>query len=595
MSKQRDNYFYQQLVPFLIGAYPDTDTDKAKLLGECAFSYLKVLLVVDSVIDDKDSNAMALIDAIALHEKVIRDLCELIPQSDIFWDRFDKLKKQYAKTVLAEKQLSATKDSFSEEVFEALAYGKSAVCLAIAQGLQSICPNHAPISVIESALKHIHIAFQYLDDVTDFKKDITQNQWTYPQFLLQNYFADNTLTITAADTQHKYLFLSGIAENMIDKAVYHYQIALDYTSQLQLQELRHYLEKQIEAAQFYQNEIKLLIEKTKIKSEKSRKVKTSITPINNTIDEGLNFILKNANDGLWTDFMTSAGHGKTWISGYVGMMLAEVMPELPILQKTLQNISDKGSFNENILQDADSTTFLIGLYQAMNQQLPQGVFDQWLAFQNKEGGWATYRDEKTLRRTLDLDDDIGVEGWFQPHGCVSAAAAYIINRSLMSGYDKTHTYINHLTQNDLLTAYWWTSDVYSQAFGLMAMAENDTPTKQKLINSLKQQQAQEGYWINPQNQQPNAFYTAIALKALTPYEPEVAKTAIWWLMKNQTTDGSWQTDRILRIPATDVTNPKTVSHWRQSSFGVNALSDDYNRVFTTATVVNALCGYGNNS
>lgn len=44
MSKQRENYFYKQLVPFLVGAYPSISAAKAQALGICAFDYFSVLL-----------------------------------------------------------------------------------------------------------------------------------------------------------------------------------------------------------------------------------------------------------------------------------------------------------------------------------------------------------------------------------------------------------------------------------------------------------------------------------------------------------------------------------------------------------------------
>lgn len=64
-------------------------------------------------------------------------------------------------------------------------------------------------------------------------------------------------------------------------------------------------------------------------------------------------------------------------------------------------------------------------------------------------------------------------------------------------------------------------------------------------------------------------------------------------MNQQTTDGSWQTTKILAIPATDVEDISKVVRWRKSSFGVNTIVDDHNRVFTTVTVLNALWDYKN--
>jgi hypothetical protein len=93
----------------------------------------------------------------------------------------------------------------------------------------------------------------------------------------------------------------------------------------------------------------------------------------------------------------------------------------------------------------------------------------------------------------------------------------------------------------------------------------------------------------------NAFYTALAIKSLIAYDAmsfqDSISKGVKWLLAHQTEDGSWQTNRILRIPATDVLYPSTVKRWRKSSFGVNCIIDDHNRVFTTSTVLNALHHY----
>lgn len=274
-----------------------------------------------------------------------------------------------------------------------------------------------------------------------------------------------------------------------------------------------------------------------------------------------------------------------------------------MLQKVLGNISDQGAYNEQILQDADSTTFLVGFHQALNGSVPAQLIENWLKFQNEEGSWATYRHEAELRKTLDLDSEISVEGWLSGHACVSAAAALVVSDfpQLSVCFDKTIQYLAALIENNQLNAYWWTSNIYSQAFALLALSksENYAEHKIKLTTSIVGQQLAGGFWVNHADNTPNAFYTALALKALLAHQPENQQTAIAaaanWLQNHQTTDGSWQTSRILRIPATDVANPATVKVWRNSSFGVNALSDDYNRVFTTATVVNVLYDYQNRS
>lgn len=607
MSKQRESYFYKQLVPFLIGAYPNIQAKKAESLGKCALGYFNVLLTIDRLIDQKEKlgeDAAQLFGAIQLHEQVIRQLCELVGNQStssglLFWENFEELKKKYVQTVLLEKQISVTQKYVSEQSFEELAFGKSAICCAIVHGLQALCEKEVELSKIETILKHIHIAFQYLDDISDFKKDIEENQWTYPQVLLRAYFERNALEVPDINTRHKYLFLSGIAHQMVQKSVAHYEKAADLAQNLGLKDLQNYLLKERENALFYLNEVNYLIEKTQLKAQKSQVVQPN-NSLKDTIDNGLKYLAYNAKEGFWTDFMTSAGRGKTWISGYVGVQLAEhnFMPEL--LKIVLSNISKTGSYNDSVMQDADSTTFLVGLHQAINGNIPGTLIDSWLKFQISDGSWATYRNEAELRQVLDLETDISVQGWLSGHPCVSAAAALVLANvpNLRSQYDKTVSQLVDLVQNNRLRTYWWTSDVYVQVFTLLAFCKADsvTPTiKAQLLESIIVQQNPAGFWKNPNDNEASAFYTALGLKALIAYQAEnhsvEIENTVRWLQNHQTTDGSWKTSRILRIPATDVLSPALVKHWRNSSFGVNALSDDHNRVFTTATIVSALADY----
>jgi hypothetical protein len=596
MNKERTNYFYRNLVPLLIKAYPQIIVEKAHQLGECAYKYFQVLLAIDNLVDNTEpiaSQPKILFDAIQLHEQTIRQLTSLIDNDNSFWGHFDRLKTKYAKTNFVERQLSESQADFTENSFEELAFGKSAVCCAIVYGLAAI-EDHENVEVIgqlEQILKHTHIAFQYLDDVSDFKKDIDEKQWTYPRALVKTFLQEKSLVTDDTNLQHKYLFLSGIAQELVKKAESHYQKAIDLSDLLELKELGNYLTKQQKAAAFYHKEVSFLIEKTQIKAQKSQTIKNESSDLQTVIDDGVGFLVKNAAQGYWTDFMTSAGHGKTWISSYVGLMLAECGQEMPLLENVLQNLSAQGSYNDEILQDADSTTFLIAFHLAVRGAVPEGLLNSWLLFQVENGGWITYRDEQVLRTALDLDEDISVSGWLAPHACVSAAAAYILSNipEQATVYEKTIAHLEKLIAVNNLKSYWWSSDIYAYAFTVMALVRSRKDCS-LLLEKFLAHQNEAGYWHNA-----NAFYTALALKSLLSYEPERHKAAIEkaanWLTKNQTTDGSWLTDRTLRIPATDITNPETVVQWRQSSFGVNALSDDHNRVFTTNTVVNALVQY----
>ena len=223
------------------------------------------------------------------------------------------------------------------------------------------------------------------------------------------------------------------------------------------------------------------------------------------------------------------------------------------------------------------------------------TLDRWLPFQNEQGGWSTYLDPQKLRTRLEIPEDISVQAWITPKMCVSAVATFVLKKLQHPAFSLSHDFLLQNQQPDgSWLSYWWTSDVYATAWAILALETQHDAIDKACLWLLRQQHG-EGYWVNPTSKQPNAFYTALALKALmsqrnSDFNPAIQQ-GIQWILQNQTSDGSWKSDRILRIPATDIHDPRLVRTWRNSSFGVNCLTDDYHRVFTTSTVWNCLTYY----
>lgn len=394
---------------------------------------------------------------------------------------------------------------------------------------------------------------------------------------------------------HKYLYLSKIGNILISKAVSHFEEAITIVNQLGLTVLKDYLITQIELAENFAKEIDLLIQKTWVKSTRSTVIKPRQS-VSESADSALLYLTSVIDKGIWSDFITSAGSGDIWISAYASFMLIECGVDKQLLQSVLAKLSTKGAFNDSLLQDADSTNFLAGLHWQLTQAIPNQLMESWLSFGNEKGGWATYQDEDGLRSRLGLTEQTIVTGWLSEHDCVSAAAAYILSDIpiLADVYASTCSYLISRITDGTLQSYWWTSDLYVLSFSALAFAKRSFYKAYgcQLGHRIAQYQNSNGCWVNPIDNLPNAFYTAIALKALMATDLEAYKSVIQrgirWLLLHQTEDGSWQTSHILRIPATDVLQPATVKRWRKSSFGVNTLVDDHNRVFTTSTVFNTL-------
>jgi squalene cyclase len=253
-----------------------------------------------------------------------------------------------------------------------------------------------------------------------------------------------------------------------------------------------------------------------------------------------------------------------------------------------------------MVQDGDSTNFLVGFHQTATASLDKELIENWLLFMNHDGGWVTYRNEDEVRLRLELSKFTSVAGWTASHSCVTAAAAYVLSTipSLKSTYEKTCEYlISKLSNKTYWKSYWRTSDIYATSFAILALSANKENWRicEKPLDWLLSQQDQTGYWSNPFNELPDALYTALALKALIVANFQAnhmsIKKGAEWLLKTQTNDGSWQTNRVLRIPATHIIHPDSKSSWRKSSFGVNNIVEDHNRFFTTSTVFNFLHNY----
>lgn len=256
------------------------------------------------------------------------------------------------------------------------------------------------------------------------------------------------------------------------------------------------------------------------------------------------------------------------------------------------------SYNENIISDGDSTTFKLGFMNRMKKEISFNEKEKWLAFMNKDGGWVTYRDEKFLKNLLGFEaENMPVGGWLTNKLCISASAAYVLSQfdGLKDEYIASCSFLaKHLKSNIALSSYWWSSPVYATSFSIMTLSKHPNFREQivRSVEWLKNQQQEEGYWKNEMLNVPSPFYTALALKSLLLFDSKkyenCIKKGIAWIVQNQVTDGSWLTNRILRIPAPDVEDPLKVDRWKLSSFGVNWVADDHNRVFTTSIVVNML-------
>jgi len=594
--------FYISLASFYAPAFSHLHPRQLEDLTEASYLYFRSLLLADSLFDDAAGMEDKLLLLLPIYEEAVKKLSWLFKEQHAFWPKFYNSKRKYYRSIKHEKSLTPT-SSISNSTFREIAISKSAVCYSILEAMNDLGNKSIDISDLQESLENIHIAFQYLDDIDDFRIDLEKGQRTYIHSLIDNELRCQSIYPTQVDNalKHKYLFTSGLAEKMIKEASEYFVKALTIANRYGLTQLGDFLTTEIDKCHGQIYEINLLIEKTKTKFLKSDKVISEIQGLQYSIALAIRYLENSMEeDGSFKDFLTLAGHGKTWVTTYTGSQLIGIPEAAKITDQIRAMLSPltQGSYNESIVEDADSLSFLIWFLRCSENNMGSGLVEKWLAFMDQSGGWCTYNDEQGLRSFLALDEGIYVNGWLAPTHCVSATALFVLSLfpDLSNRFNQTAGYLER--EFDIhWKSYWWTSNIYATSFAIRAFCAGNygTDVIEKGCDWLCLHQNENGSWWHLSQDRENAFYTAHAALALIHADFKKYKVnidaAISWLNQNQTEDGSWKSDRILRIPSTDTINPDNIKKWRNSSFGVNILVDDHNRVFTTSTVLNALDTY----
>ena len=305
MSKLRDiileknlnkkHWVYFNLVDFFSPLYPSIKVDKLESLSFASYGYFRAMLIIDNLIDEPQANKGSdVLKFLMLFESCIKELSFLFPSDSGFWKLFDNAKAVYFQAIKYEKLQWGELSVITKNDFEKLAENKSAaMCYPLIDALESLQGQGGLYNkALKDFLKHLHIAFQYQDDLDDFKKDRINNQRTYPHFLINQAIKERNLAevLESADLQYKFLFTSGVASQSLTSAIENYKICLSITSELGLTSITDFIQQELEQCNGQLSEIELLIEKTKIKSQKSN----SIRPINDkaTIDRCLSNVVK---------------------------------------------------------------------------------------------------------------------------------------------------------------------------------------------------------------------------------------------------------------------------------------------------------------
>ncbi|MGW1952201.1 prenyltransferase/squalene oxidase repeat-containing protein [Streptomyces sp. NPDC001920] len=298
------------------------------------------------------------------------------------------------------------------------------------------------------------------------------------------------------------------------------------------------------------------------------------------------------------------------MTGYVCCALSElhdVSPHASLATRRLiarQRPDGGWAYNTAVPSDADSTAWAVTALTTVPRWRPSALLRAATYLTRHQdpqtGGISTYDSADGIERFIGAEPEM-VTGWTQPHLCVTASTVTAL--AALRGPDdnvvsRGASYVRDTRDDDgLWRSYWWPGITYPTYIALKALASArrvDAGLMRNTRDALCERAEAEGAWSGCPEVGPSAFATALALRTLLfggSTQCEVLVWAVRHLLDVQLDDGSWPAEPILRIPSANVMTPDKQGQWLTDALGTGVLVSDFNQVFGTATVVNALARY----
>lgn len=330
---------------------------------------------------------------------------------------------------------------------------------------------------------------------------------------------------------------------------------------------------------------------------------TDQLPFNQSIKNGIGYLMSHMHSGRWKGFPTLAGESDIWVTGFV---MAHIQP-ICETQSTFKDIRDfllasrqpthGWSYSAIVPSDADSTAWCITALEQVNgltqDELEKAKSFLWSHF--VDPGISTYHINSGIGDFISAPNAEAIAGWCSSHPDVSIAAVLAdVN------HEKVPEILDWLqslsTDNGFIESYWWRGPFYTTTLMLRALhRRGETLPKEhaeRLLKGLIGLQLDDGGFAHDTSYKLDPFSSALALEAFIYLKAfggkNEAVTCANALLKTQTDNGSWTGDFILRIPAPNVLNPKAVVAYNNADLGGNSFIHDRDGIFATAMSCYAL-------
>jgi hypothetical protein len=592
----RKNPIYYQNYPSLFSNAFLTLPHQLDLLDIAGFLYYQATIFTDSLIDDEDISKFPLVTI--CQEESIKILTSIYGLENNFWNLWNQRRNEYFQAVFLEKNFNK-KEYISIEEYENLADTKSAFGKVAIDCLFSIdSKNRDLYQKLLLSHKYFSVAFQLNDDIQDFKKDFKNNQFNWAIYLLKQ---ENIIS-QDPDILEKYLYIRGISKKIYQLGIEYVNKSLNIVENVDVPKWKKIL-----------NDVNKTFTTAILEIDNYMEVLTSEISLSNdyfaqnnlenSILSAAKFIeSKQQDNGSWREYVNQGGISNVWATAFIISKISECRS----LTRLFKNKIPKGldflnqnlrqslwSYNNRWIEDSDSTNFALLSFWRNNIKIDDKILKNWLLYQTNNGGFSTYSDKDYLINALDDNNILDVDGWVSAHNCVSAVSFYFLAQQNQSekAFLMVKKYFDKNFKSDLYS-YWWTSNIYvnyylAKTYQLL----NETEKVDYSISKMISIQNENGSFSDVYGE--NLFYTGLALDILllnpVGIEQQIEKT-VSFLLQKQFSDGSWQNSNALQVPNSKDTKPNN-SHFPVSTFGMNVRAKEFNRLFTTISVLKSLSAY----
>jgi prenyltransferase beta subunit len=294
-EKEKSPEYYAYYPRLFYKYFDDIDVETVNELSEAGYCYYQSVLLMDSIIDNKNFSNIPLISV--LQEETIKTLTSIFGKKSRFWEYWNLRKQEYMQAIQIEKKLQAF-DNVEWKIYEDLADKKSTFGKIAIDSLYQLS-NKKEENIYKLLLTshyYFSIGFQLYDDVKDFAEDFENKQFNWAIYELQKTLDSNQLP-SDVRTLNKYLYINGIATNILKKSTDAFQEAMDVLAPLNIdsewleviKEMKNTISGYLDITVGY---IKTLETKIKIsKSQSSSSLFFNFSMVDNrTIQKGLEYI-----------------------------------------------------------------------------------------------------------------------------------------------------------------------------------------------------------------------------------------------------------------------------------------------------------------